>query len=338
MLTREANERLTMVGPGTPMGNLLRRYWHPIAAATELEQEPVLPVRLLGENIVLYRNERGDMGLVAEEVSASRRLACLRHSGRRRAALPISRLEVQQRGPLPGAAGRAGVQHLSQPHSHPGLRVQELGGLIWAYLGPQPAPLLPRIRPPCPGGLRPRDRRDAPALQLVAGYGELPRPRALGVSARPSMPTTFNAGTENHPRRPCDTMSVSASTCSNTASSSAGCSRAIPSRPMVGRSAIRFCSPTFLRWATISSRISSCACRWTTPIHCTSSISRKSGRRDSAPGTDSVCEIEWKHPGGRLTVESVIGQDMMAWGNAGRNFGPNDGAARHNGQGRNPLP
>ena len=48
MLTREANERLTRVGPGTPMGNLLRRYWHAIAAAAQLETEPVLPVKILG--------------------------------------------------------------------------------------------------------------------------------------------------------------------------------------------------------------------------------------------------------------------------------------------------
>src|SRR6476469_3913643 len=66
MLTQEANDRLTLVGPGTPMGNMLRRYWHHIAASTELESEPVLPVRILGENLVLYRDELGRMGLMAE--------------------------------------------------------------------------------------------------------------------------------------------------------------------------------------------------------------------------------------------------------------------------------
>ena len=48
MLTSEANERLTRVGPGTPAGQLLRRYWHPLAACVQLEHEPVLEVRLLG--------------------------------------------------------------------------------------------------------------------------------------------------------------------------------------------------------------------------------------------------------------------------------------------------
>src|SRR5947209_8154019 len=48
MLTAEENEKLTKVGAGTAMGNLLRRYWHPIAAATQLDENPVKRVRLLG--------------------------------------------------------------------------------------------------------------------------------------------------------------------------------------------------------------------------------------------------------------------------------------------------
>ena len=49
MLSKEMNERLTRVGPGTPAGNLLRYYWHPIAATVELDKNPVKKVRLLGE-------------------------------------------------------------------------------------------------------------------------------------------------------------------------------------------------------------------------------------------------------------------------------------------------
>lgn len=50
MLTAEENERLTRVGPGTPMGNLMRRYWQPIAAASQMDDNATRSVRLLGEN------------------------------------------------------------------------------------------------------------------------------------------------------------------------------------------------------------------------------------------------------------------------------------------------
>jgi 5,5'-dehydrodivanillate O-demethylase oxygenase subunit len=66
MLTKEMNERLTRVGPGTPLGTLLRRYWFPIARTPELDAEPVLAVTLLGERLALFRSEAGALGLVAQ--------------------------------------------------------------------------------------------------------------------------------------------------------------------------------------------------------------------------------------------------------------------------------
>ena len=56
MLTAKQNKELTQVGPGTPGGEMHRRYWHPIAATAELDDEPVRAVRLLGEDLVLYRD------------------------------------------------------------------------------------------------------------------------------------------------------------------------------------------------------------------------------------------------------------------------------------------
>src|ERR1700691_3767937 len=64
MLDEAKNKLLTQVGPGTPMGELLRRYWMPIAALSELEEQSVKPVRLLGEDLVLYRDLGGTLGLV----------------------------------------------------------------------------------------------------------------------------------------------------------------------------------------------------------------------------------------------------------------------------------
>ena len=60
MLSQEENDLLTRVGPGTPAGQLLRRYWHVVAAASELtDEKPKKRVRILGENLLLYRNRRG---------------------------------------------------------------------------------------------------------------------------------------------------------------------------------------------------------------------------------------------------------------------------------------
>ena len=66
MLTEKENERLTRVGPGTPMGELMRRYWHPIGAAADLDQNPVKHVKLLGESLVLYRDLKGGLGLIGD--------------------------------------------------------------------------------------------------------------------------------------------------------------------------------------------------------------------------------------------------------------------------------
>ena len=70
MLTAEENELLTRVGPGTLAGELLRRYWHPVAIATDLSEEnPVKFVRILGEDLVLFQSKKGELGLLADRCS-----------------------------------------------------------------------------------------------------------------------------------------------------------------------------------------------------------------------------------------------------------------------------
>src|ERR1700733_11993838 len=64
MLTEERNRLLGQTSAGTPMGNLLRRYWMPIAGVSELEKNPVKPLRLMGEDLVLYRDRGGGNGLL----------------------------------------------------------------------------------------------------------------------------------------------------------------------------------------------------------------------------------------------------------------------------------
>ena len=66
MLTKEQNTRFTEVGPGTQMGNLLRRYWMPFATVAQLEQHPTRAVSLLGEHLVAYKDRSGNYGLIQE--------------------------------------------------------------------------------------------------------------------------------------------------------------------------------------------------------------------------------------------------------------------------------
>src|SRR5262245_6554901 len=66
MMTPEDNELFTRVGPCTKMGELLRRYWHPIAATDEVTQRPTKAVRILGESLVLFRDALGNFGLIGD--------------------------------------------------------------------------------------------------------------------------------------------------------------------------------------------------------------------------------------------------------------------------------
>src|SRR5713226_6579470 len=70
MLTPEENELITRIGPGTPCGELLRRYWHPVSIEQELtEERPKKRVKILGEDLVLFKDGKGGYGLVAEQCS-----------------------------------------------------------------------------------------------------------------------------------------------------------------------------------------------------------------------------------------------------------------------------
>ena len=145
MLTAEENELLTHVGPGTPMGSLMRRYWQPIAASVQLKEEPVRRVRLLGEDLVLYRDEAGVLGLIGNKC-AHRRVDLLfgipTENGLR---CPYHGWRYDQTGqciemPYDEAEGNDSFKERIRIPAYP---VLERKGLIFAYLGPKPAPLLP---------------------------------------------------------------------------------------------------------------------------------------------------------------------------------------------------
>ncbi len=62
MLTEKENHRPTQVGPGMPKGDLLRRHWQPIAASGEWDENPVKPVKIFVESLVLHRDRSGGRG------------------------------------------------------------------------------------------------------------------------------------------------------------------------------------------------------------------------------------------------------------------------------------
>jgi hypothetical protein len=74
MLSAEKNRLLTEVGPGTQMGDYLRRYWHPIAGASEFDTKSVRPIRLFGEDLVLYKDLSGNYGLSSSVIARIVRL------------------------------------------------------------------------------------------------------------------------------------------------------------------------------------------------------------------------------------------------------------------------
>ena len=146
MLSKSDNEKLTQVGAGTPMGELMRRYWMPIAAVDEFSSTTIKPVRLMGEDLVLYRDRAGTYGLVD------------RQCAHRRADLSYGFIEdCGIRCNYHGWQYDETGQCISQPYediAHPEANFKDkiriksypvdvLADLIWAYLGPEPAPLVP---------------------------------------------------------------------------------------------------------------------------------------------------------------------------------------------------
>src|SRR5437867_2019723 len=145
MLTEDENRRLTRVGPETPAGDLLRRYWQPVAMVPELSAEtPTKHVRMRGEDLVLFRDTRGRVGLLGDHCP---------HGG---ASLLYGRVEERgiacaYHGWLYDTEGNC-LETPAEPADsklyltvkHTAYPVQKFMGMYWAYLGPLPAPAIPQ--------------------------------------------------------------------------------------------------------------------------------------------------------------------------------------------------
>ena len=146
MLSTQENERLTRVGPGTPMGNVFRRYWLPAALSAELPEPDGAPirVRLLGEDLVAFRDTDGHVGLVSAFCPHRRApmffgrneacgLRCVYHGWK----FDRTGACVDMPSEPPDSLFKTKVQIESYP-------TWEGGGYVWAYLGP------PALIPPPP--------------------------------------------------------------------------------------------------------------------------------------------------------------------------------------------
>src|SRR5260370_7703360 len=144
MLSKEMNERLTRVGAGTPLGNLLRRYWYPITRTPELDQEPVLAVTLLGENLALYRTDAGKLGQVSQR--------CPHRGASLAYGIPEEEgLRCPYHGWRYDRTGQCKKHPADPAHSTfkdrikiPAYPFQQLAGLLGPPLHPPPLPLPPR--------------------------------------------------------------------------------------------------------------------------------------------------------------------------------------------------
>ena len=144
MLSKANNDLLTQTGPGTPCGDFLRSYWQPIAAADEM---PIggapLPLRIMSEDLVLFRNDKDQLGLIGQfcphrgtDLSYGRvedgGLRCLYHGW----LFDINGKCIDQPAEPKDKKFCHKVRHAAYP-------VREKGGAIWAYMGKGEPPMIP---------------------------------------------------------------------------------------------------------------------------------------------------------------------------------------------------
>jgi phthalate 4,5-dioxygenase len=147
MLTKEDNELLTRVGPGTLMGSLLRRYWQPVLYSNELPDRDGAParVRLLGEDLVAFRDTAGNVGLLPLHCphrgaslfyarNEEHGLRCVYHGWKFDIAGNCVDMPNE---PAEGNAARR-VKKIGYP-------CREFGGAIWTYMGPDEPPAIPEL-------------------------------------------------------------------------------------------------------------------------------------------------------------------------------------------------
>ena len=135
--TREENETLTRVGPATAMGNLFRHYWIPVVPISHLAEPGGRPMRvkLLGEDLVLFRTEAGEIGLIG--AYCPHRLAPLYFGRVEEDGLRCAyhAWKYAPNGRCIEMPNIPPAQQFMEEVQHPGYPCVERGGIIWSYMG-----------------------------------------------------------------------------------------------------------------------------------------------------------------------------------------------------------
>lgn len=147
MLTSQENEFLTRVGLGTPMGDLMRRYWMPVVLSSELEPGGrVKRVKLLGESLIAFRLRNGTVGLLGE--FCSHRRASLYFGRNEEAGLRCvyHGWKYSPNGQCVEMPNVVPEHNFQEKVRHPAYPCAERGGVIWTYMSPDdPPPGLPEL-------------------------------------------------------------------------------------------------------------------------------------------------------------------------------------------------
>ena len=169
MLSKEDNELLCRVGPGTPMGNLMREYWVPAVLSSECPAPDSDPLRvmLLGEQLIAFRDTNGDVGLIQN--NCPHRGASLFFGRNEEAGLRCvyHGWKFSTDGTcvdMPNEPAESDFKHKVKALAYP---TQERNGIVWAYMGPRRTP------PPLPsleGNMLPAGEWQATAIQRECNW------------------------------------------------------------------------------------------------------------------------------------------------------------------------
>lgn len=144
MISQQLNDSLTRVGPDTDAGAVLRRYWQPAALSDELAGErPVVPVTLLGEKLVLFRDEEGELGLIGRHCPHRGADMCFGRREDNGLRCPFHGWHFDRTGQCveqPGEPEGSQMHHQIRVVSYP---VIERNGIVFAYMGPGDPPEFP---------------------------------------------------------------------------------------------------------------------------------------------------------------------------------------------------